>query len=462
MLLTLSTHLPVRSSRKCWEVLVISPIMALVLSLLLAAPLCQASERKFDVKDDIFAFPQYDVAFSSSHILHDDALKSLTATSEVDENGVTYDYEYMVGNGRPYLCSIPQVQLNVNETDDNAGLETDHDLVAAADRGWQLLKDMEGQQCLYYTTGWWSYMFCYNSYVKQYHAIAANPGGRQWPPPEDPNSPSYVLGNYDSVTGKKPTIDGVPVPKPGDLQTQAETTFLVQNLDGGTPCDLTGKPRKIEVQYHCSPGTPDRIGWIKETATCAYQMVVHTSRLCNDVVFQPPKQADLHQIECEQIMTEDQAAQLEVVTPETPQLETGQGERQRIMVGRVELGGHKLISSDGKQIERGRIVLTPEEQAEIVVMQKDGQIQSLSTGELKKLELNPEEVAAFQKEMQKLAGKNDWKIERLGVDANGQLSLRGVVDAGKKKGKLKEGDSEKEEEEANFETGSEERYKQEL
>lgn len=429
-------------------------VMILAAIFLALLQLCQASERKFDVKDDIFAFPQYDIMFPDSYILHNDAVAKLAASPSPDDDQLLFHYEYLVGNGRPYLCAVPQIVLSTNETEENAGLETEHDLGAAADRGWQLLKDMEGQQCLYYPTGWWSYMFCYNSYVKQYHAVAMSPQGRQWPPPEDPNTASYVLGSYDS-TMKKPAVEGSPQPKMGDLQTQSETTFLVQMLEGGTPCDLTGKPRKIEVQYHCSPGTPDRIGWIKEIATCAYQMVVYTSRLCNDVVFQPPKEAHLHKIECEQILTDEEARDWQPTNTDTPQIEDSRP--KRIMVGKVELGGQKLVGGDGKKIERGKVVMTPEEQAEIVVIQKDGQIQSLSTSELKKLELNPEEVAAFQKEMQKLAGNNDWKIERLG-DAHGQLSLRGVVDA--KKGR-KQNEDEPQDEEAE-EVGSEEHYKQEL
>jgi len=431
--------------------------MALALWFLLLPYLGWASERKFDVKDDIFAFPQYDVSFQASYILQDDAVSKLAASYERSEDEPAYNYEYLIGNGRPYLCAIPQVDLSTNETEDNPSHDTEYDLVAAADRGWQLLKDMEGQQCLYYTTGWWSYMFCYNSYVKQYHAVALSPQGRQWPPSEDPNTPSYVLGAYKPGDGKKASIEGSNQPKPAELQTHSEATFLVQRLEGGTLCDLTGKPRKIEVQYHCSPGTPDRIGWIKETAACAYQMVVYTSRLCNDVVFQPPKEARLHKIQCQQIVSEQEALDLQPSTVDAPQIEDSQP--TRIMVGKIELGGRKIVGADSKKIERGRIVMTAEEQAEIVVMQKDGRIEALSSSELKKLDLSPEEVAAFQKEMQKLAGKNDWKIERLG-DANSQLSLRGIVDA-KKKDKQEETAVVDENEDAG-DSGSEEQFKHEL
>lgn len=353
----------------------------------------------------------------------------------------------------------------MNETEESTKVNTENDLIAAADRGWQLLKDMAGQQCLYYTTGWWSYMFCYNSYVKQYHAVAASSQGRQWPPPEDPNTPSYILGTYDAGTGKKAPFDSSARPKAGDLQTLSETTFLIQELEGGTPCDLTGRPRKIEVQYHCSPGTPDRIGWIKETSTCTYQMVIYTSRLCDDPIFQPPKGAQLHKIECQRIATGEEAAEWPDLNFAAPQI--GETNQQHIMVGGIELGAKKLVGQEGKAIERGRIVMTPEEQAEIVVIQEDGQIRSLSPAELKKLELDPKEVAAFQREMQKLAGSSDWRIERLG-DANGQLSLRGVVsDDTKKSAKgrkedKRESNDEKEQQKDSDEVGSEEKFKDEV
>jgi len=46
---------------------------------------------------------------------------------------------------------------------------------------------------------------------------------------------------------------------------------------------------------------------IKETASCVYLMVIHTPRLCNDVVFQPPQLEKPNQIVCREIIsTEDE------------------------------------------------------------------------------------------------------------------------------------------------------------
>ena len=34
----------------------------------------------------------------------------------------------------------------------------------------------------------------------------------------------------------------------GELVERGESRYLVQRLEGGTVCDLTGKPRRVEVQ----------------------------------------------------------------------------------------------------------------------------------------------------------------------------------------------------------------------
>lgn len=440
---------------------------------------------------------QYDVTFSESYITLENAKKRLITagehkdpvgawegdiesqlapfnakddtTTESDGDSLNKaDYMPMTLHGAPYLCAIPKVSKtpeNATETRKEDVQATD--LATAVDRGWRLLQDMDGKPCLYYTTGWWSYSFCYNGDVTQFHALPLGAsGGRPWPPIEDPNTPSYVLGKYEakSVDGNAKSEDSSPSQKLGELQTKAETSYLVQHLDGGTACDLTGKPRKVEVQFHCHPQSTDRIAWIKETATCAYMMVIYTPRLCDDVAFSPPKATHVHRITCQEVLRSDQIAEWQArKSEEATRKMIGQGasDKPKVMVGNIEVGGQKLVGGEGQNIERGRIVLTAEERAEIVVMQKDGHIQGLSKAELEKLDINPEVIATFQKELQKLAGNKDWKIERIG-DANGQIQIRGIVgnDEGKKlPGKVKSLSDDPPEGE---DEGSEEEYKEEI
>jgi protein OS-9 len=120
-------------------------------------------------------------------------------------------------------------------------VEEEKELARATSRGWELLSDLEGK-CLYFVSGWWSYSFCHNREVRQFHQLPPQQNN-QWPPTEDPDTQSYVLGQVSA------DADGSRNPGEGtELQATGELRYLVQKLGGGTICDLTGKERKIEVQ----------------------------------------------------------------------------------------------------------------------------------------------------------------------------------------------------------------------
>lgn len=366
-----------------------------------------------------------DVSDLSSKLSSDGQDTAAEATVEL--SGI---YERILLHSYPHLCFIPEAKPSVNNAthEEPSAADKEKELDRAVTRASELLQGMASNQCLYYSTGWWTYSFCYNSQVTQFHALPPGANGRVWPPQEDPTTPSYVLGKFEAP--KKPDSAGNNEHTLStEVKSQAETNYLVQRLEGGTPCDLTGNNRKIEVQFHCNPQLTDRIGWIKETATCAYMMMIYTPRLCNDVAFQPPKESRAHPITCKEIVGEDEVASWEAFHDEvsTPQT-LDQGKSQQIVLGNIEVGAMKYVGREGRRLERGRIVLTQDEKAETVIMQKDGQVSSLSPAELKKLDLSPEDVESFRKELQKLAGAKDWKIERLD-DVNGHIQLRGIVSA---------------------------------
>jgi len=167
------------------------------------------------------------------------------------------DYEPMILNGKRYLCAIPIVETPVkNETSEAAArAEEEKELARATVRGWELLKDMEGH-CMYFISGWWSYSFCYNTHVKQFHQLPPGKGAPIYPPTEDPTTPSYVLGRFgisrDNQAEREQTRAGISDGQGGlevaELQAKGEMRYLVQKLGGGTTCDLTGKERRVEVQ----------------------------------------------------------------------------------------------------------------------------------------------------------------------------------------------------------------------
>jgi len=94
-------------------------------------------------------------------------------------------------------------------------------------------------------SGWWSYSYCHNHEIRQFHQKPPQNGVNTWPPAEDPATPSYILGQVSPEAAKRTKGqkgEGT------ELQATGELRFLVQKLGGGTTCDLTRKERKIEVQ----------------------------------------------------------------------------------------------------------------------------------------------------------------------------------------------------------------------
>jgi protein OS-9 len=186
----------------------------------------------------------------------------------------------MTLHGRRYLCGIPRIpedKEDANGGNATSADELEKELVRASDRGWELLKGMQGN-CLYFMSGWWSYSFCYNEGVRQFHPLPPGRGVPYNPPVEDPTVPGFELGMYKSQKEKSrrktgDLLDDGTVDSKADaagqkkdraetglakLETKGEVRYLVQKLNGGSICDLTGKDRKVEVQVsepwrHCPP-----------------------------------------------------------------------------------------------------------------------------------------------------------------------------------------------------------------
>lgn len=176
--------------------------------------------------------------------------------------------------GQRYLCSIPvipdEVPQNNTTSAEEAKAEQEKELVRATDRGWELLEGMKGS-CIYYLSGWWSYSFCYKDEVKQFHQLPPSRGVPHYPPVEDTSVHSFILGKYQgeekgkkndarktlgSEQGSKETFDdegnvqdesekALEMPR---LESKGSNRYMVQRLSAGTECDLTGRPRKIDVQ----------------------------------------------------------------------------------------------------------------------------------------------------------------------------------------------------------------------
>ncbi|KAG9240663.1 glucosidase II beta subunit-like protein-domain-containing protein [Calycina marina] len=475
----------------------------IITALLVSGTAILASQTVFSVHDDLLAFPQYEVVFSDNAISIEDAdlvfrgMSSSTTqespqssnTKSVASNNpppsdakldLTWDrdhqkYEMMTLGGESYLCTIPIVDVPVkNQTAEaEARAAEQKELTRATNKGWELLQSMEGN-CLYYVSGWWSYSFCYNAEIVQFHQLPPLPGQATLPPKPDPGTKQYVLGRAQPPDNKKALatedewgnqIEVRKMQKRGpspktEIQAQGDTRYLVQKLDDGTICDLTGKPRRIEVQYHCSPHmNADRIGYIKEIGTCSYLMAVYTPRLCKDVAFLPPKETRANELICRAVVPEDEVAyfnSLKIL--EEDLAETSSRVEKPVTIGGLVIGAGKWINKEG-----ARLPIPPnfgqenqDQKSEIIAKAKSkaegGKVENLlSDTELQKMDLDPSMVENLKKEVQKLAKEKGWKIEV--VDAPGAVReiLGSIID-----------DDEEDEASEPSEEGSEEILKEEL
>ncbi|KAL4927876.1 PRKCSH domain-containing protein [Aspergillus undulatus] len=420
-----------------------------------------SANRKFNIHDDLLAYPQFRLQFPDEYILDSQAQAFLEQTPHggsstadkrdteqqaplKDENADSIDeasededelsYEELALGDRRYLCSIPVVhdgENNVIKEEVDVD-EEKKELARATDRGLELLREMEGK-CLYYVSGWWSYSFCYMNQIKQFHALPAGPGIPSYPPMEDHTTLSFILGRFPHEDGQEKGESDAKPEKPttdlAELQTRGGSRYLVQHLDTGDVCDLTGQNRKIEVQFHCNPQSTDRIAWIKELSICSYLMLIYTPRLCNDVAFQPPQQEEVHTIECREILTPDEVpswqsmheyylSQKLVESAETPEYP---------IIGGIEVGAQRLVGTEGKVIEKGRVASIGEEKVDVVAKRVNGEVQLISADDLKKFDLDPKKIEELKKKLEEYAKGKDWTLEI--VTGHGQPSLlRGMVD----------------------------------
>ncbi|KAK3370737.1 glucosidase II beta subunit-like protein-domain-containing protein [Lasiosphaeria ovina] len=424
-------------------------------------------------------------------------------SDDSDENDagrqVSETYEIITTPPSRYLCSIPIIApppaLNQTATE-LAKAEEARELTRASAKGWELMNGLDGH-CLYFMSGWWSYSFCYGKAIVQFHALPNAKGG---PPVKDPRDQEYVLGttyptsdemqrtskprqradsnqNQKEPLGKEDVATAAPVDGQGagqnkgaappntELAVKGDQRYLVQRLGGGTVCDLTGRPRTIEVQYHCDPGSNvDRIGYIKEVTICTYLMMVHTPRLCADVAFLPPKETRAHPISCRHIIgsEEEEAAWHKRKTIEAAEAmgvagahqeaaaqsskEASQNQYAGMTIGGVVVGGRRVLGSgeDGMPPTRlpsprhqvgGKLAGAPVVEIVAAAQNKEdgGKVEMMTREQLEKLNLDPKKVEQFRQEIEQYADGNAWRLEV--VEMPGEVpEIVGVVDVDDEEG----------------------------
>lgn len=429
---------------------------------------------------------------------------------------VSETFEIMNVPPSRYLCSVPVLAPPAppNQTaTELARAEEARELARMSDRGIEIISTLEGE-CMYYVSGWWSYSFCYGKEIVQFHALTTKTGK----PVKDPHSQEYVLGRMqgqqhdDTAAGEaaaaaaaatagggkikraKKDVDaqkplggntnggGSTTTKAGEitdpynteLVVKGDQSYMVQRLGMGTVCDLTGRERTIEIQYHCNPGgTSDRISWIKEVTTCSYLMEVRTPRLCEEGAFLPPKPARAHPISCRQIVRSDEEveqwhqqktieayAAMQGIKAKEETAAAGEDQategfegfgqdqaknQDGIVVGGVVIGARKALGRgedgqpplkleppkyfgrDGAELVKGqaRVVKVLVRAASKA---NGGEVSILSTDELKELNIRHDVIQELVGKLTKIAGGKAWRLEAVENPGDPALEIRAVLE----------------------------------
>ncbi|GBC14356.2 phytochelatin synthase-domain-containing protein [Rhizophagus irregularis DAOM 181602=DAOM 197198] len=293
------------------------------------------------VYEDLLAHPQYKVVIYENQSIPNSSLEKFafddahTETSRVptlsqtsSEDNVESKLTSVImrtATGQPYVCQIPYV---VNQTSIEEAPEDNKD-VDLMKKGLASLEPLQ-DNCLYYYHGWWTYEYCHLSHVKQFHTQTIQPNMK---PIEDKSVNSYFLGRYDP---RHATLPSSYKDKKGsksqqqqlgtDLQAVGGKKYLVQRWSDGTKCDLTGKPRRVEIQFHCSQQQNDMIAVVTEKFTCHYLVVINTPKLCNDPAFLSKTLNKINHIECRRVISDEKFAQY--MDKERKSLESGENEKK--------------------------------------------------------------------------------------------------------------------------------------
>ncbi|KAG7092340.1 hypothetical protein E1B28_008701 [Marasmius oreades] len=210
----------------------------------------------------------------------------------------SYSLEHMkLGPRDSYLCFIP-APLDLPPPPPE--VETDDDVATV--NSWSLLQPLTGN-CLYHRERWFTYSYCHNQEIRQFKELS---NGNSHIPEEDPTWESYTLGKAPATPA--PGADFTVAQRNAiatnlKLARGAGSRYLVQRWGDGTICDMTGKPREVEVQFHCSMVMSDSILFVKESKTCSYVLVINTPRLCGEPGFR--SQQDVNEqahIRCREII----------------------------------------------------------------------------------------------------------------------------------------------------------------
>lgn len=231
------------------------------------------------------------------------------------------------GNHKDYVCSMPPYQDLEEEkpaTPSNVTVNSSQKLVQMGVK--EIQKSFTDKYCVFafeLNGGYWTYSYCFGDKIIQYHEgspvfhrskshVATYPDyvyvlGRQLDySKKEVRFENQANGTNFQLNWRDFTLEedvGNPFGMGVSKRMSLNLKVLKHTITGGTLCDLTNKPRSIEVIYKCDPNNNRgmvEIVELYEVTTCQYQMVINTPRLCliNEFIPSPSIEQKVFDLDC--------------------------------------------------------------------------------------------------------------------------------------------------------------------
>ncbi|QLL32898.1 hypothetical protein HG536_0D04200 [Torulaspora globosa] len=219
----------------------------LMITCLVSAPMIAAILAPLE---DLYASEKYLISYVPSQdwqnsIANNASALSLGKITELGDN---------------FSCYIPTAAAKDHDTVAELN-EKDLDAVLSSNlkNGIELItQSFNG--CISYLSGFWNYDFCSDTGLAQFHGNSKT------------TSLYYVLGRAKSSAADREF----------QLLYNDLGYYISEIMGSGDICDVTGRPRVVEVQYICRPtGGPASIQWVREVKTCHYEIQVAVPQLCS-------------------------------------------------------------------------------------------------------------------------------------------------------------------------------------
>lgn len=247
----------------------------------------------------------YNIRFHHAHIPQDVARHLVHSENQY---GVKFETFLVNKHGvrKDYLCSMPPHVMAEEEevvATNSSSTPAPNLLQLAVEEVQKLFSDKYCVFAFELNAGYWTYSYCFGDKIIQYHEGSPVFHRGKVHVPTFPDY-VYVLGRQLDRSKKEVRIENQAngtnfrldwhdfsleddVGNPFVLGVAKRRTVnlkvLRHRITGGTLCDLTNKPRSVDVIYKCDPNNNRgmvEIVEVYEITTCQYQMVINTPRLC--------------------------------------------------------------------------------------------------------------------------------------------------------------------------------------